>query len=330
MKSGTTYLSVLLGTHPDIFMSSPREPCHFVDPRVLRRVWPLMWERGYWRSADRYLSLFAEAGDAKIIAEGSTAYSQAPLFSGVPERILEFSPDARFIYIIRDPIERTISHYWHNVRWWGERRQLLQAIHENHLYLGASHYAHQLQTYLRHVACERVYVLTFEDLVSDPLLQLGALFRWLGVDPAFCPVLDRAPTNPTPESVEQVRGFGLLNGMRRSALYNRLEPWVPPALRKLARKFAVRDILTADAPLLDAERYLRPIQLRQTAELSELLGREFREWATLFAAEAETVGGSPGSRLPDRERITAGKAYRGDGKRCVAHDEVCRQSGEHA
>jgi hypothetical protein len=325
MKSGTTYLSELLKMHPDVFVSSPREPCHFVDPAVLRTVWPQMWQRGYWRSVERYLSLFAAAGDARIIAEGSTAYSQAPLFTRVPERILEFSPDAKFIYIMRDPVERTLSHYWHRVRWWGERRQPLSAIRENQLYLSASHYAHQLRAYLQHVPKQRIYVLTFEELIADPLKNVQALYAWLGVEPAFAPVLDYAPTNPTPATVEQVRGFGALNHIRRSAFYARVEPWLPASLRKLARGLAVRDIRPADACVEAVEHYLRPIQTRHTAELSQLLGRGFAEWATLFATASATRAGTlPGSRLPGRERVTPDKPQGSDRKRCVAHHEVCR------
>ena len=282
MKSGTTYLSELLGLHPDIFFCSPREPCHFVDPDVLRAVWPLMWERGYWRSRERYLSLFAQAGDATIVAEGSTTYSQAPLFSGVAERILEFRPDARFIYIMRDPIERALSHYWHRVRWWGERRQPLAAIRDDPTYSSASYYAHQLQFYLRLVPRQRIYLLTFEELIADPLKNLHSLHAWLGVDPTVQPVLEHVPTNPTPATVEQVRGFGVLNRIRTSALYAGLERFIPASARNLARRLVVRDLRPADVRVEAVEDYLRPIQLRQTAELSQLLGREFVEWTTLF------------------------------------------------
>ena len=52
-------------------------------------------------------------------------------FSGVAERIAKFNPEARFIYIMRDPIERTISHYWFNVRLQGEQRDMLTAIRNN-------------------------------------------------------------------------------------------------------------------------------------------------------------------------------------------------------
>ena len=61
MKAGTSYLSGLLGAHPSVFMGFPKE-CHFVDGRVLRRVWPSARRQGYWRSAERYLGLFAAAG----------------------------------------------------------------------------------------------------------------------------------------------------------------------------------------------------------------------------------------------------------------------------
>jgi hypothetical protein len=283
MKSGTSYLSELLARHPEIFVSSPREPCHFADGKVLRKAWPQIWRQGYWRSSARYSSLFAAAGDARIIAEGSTVYSQAPLFADIPQRILAASPEARFIYIMRDPLERTISHYWHSVMWWGERRQLAQAIREDPHYLNTSHYAYQLGIYLRHVPRRRIYVMTLEELLADPLRHLAALFAWLGVDPTCQPVLDGAFTNPTPDRVEQARGLGVLNRLRTSPFYHRYGSRIPAWLRSRAVKLAVREVRTADVPLEAAQAYLRPIQLRQTTELSGLLARQFPEWTTLFA-----------------------------------------------
>lgn len=104
MKSGTSYFSRLLGAHPAIFMCPVKEPCYFVDQRVLKKVWYSRWRDGYWQNLDRYLSLFAGAAGATYLADASTLYSQVPLFQGVPERILALSPEARFIYIMRDPI----------------------------------------------------------------------------------------------------------------------------------------------------------------------------------------------------------------------------------
>ncbi len=282
MKSGTTYLSELLGAHPAIFMSTPKEPCHFVDGKVLRRVWPHMWRRGYWRDTEAYLSLFAKAGTASVIAEASTLYTHAPTVNGVAQRILSFSPEARLLYIMRDPVDRAISHYWHRVRWWGERRSMLDAIRSDPQYLDVSHYARQLKEYLRHVERERLYVLTFEALLADPANQLSRVYTWLKVNPAFRPSNFRTRANSRPELVYQVRGYGLLEKLRRSSAYAWVAPYLPRAARRVGYDLALRGVRPADAPVVEVQTYLRARQQCQVEALSTLLNRSFPEWRTLY------------------------------------------------
>jgi hypothetical protein len=284
MKSGTTYLSTLLAGHPAVFMCSPREPCYFVEPRALRRIWPHMWARGYWRSADRYLALFADARNATVVAEASNAYSQAPLVSGVPERILSFSPDARFVYIMRDPVERTISHYWHHVRWSGEHRPLMTALRADPYYTDTSHYAQQLSEYLQHTGRERVYALTLEALTEDPAGEMRRIYTWLGIDATFRPATGEAEANVRPETFERVRGSGLLDRVRRAPGYGRVAPYLPGPLRTLGRRLALRTTSVAEAPLAEARSFLRTRQLSETAELGAILGRAFPEWTTLHGS----------------------------------------------
>lgn len=286
MKSGTSYLSALLAAHPAIFMSSPKEPSHFVEQKVLRRVWPGQWEQGYWRSVERYLSLFADAGGAAVIAEASTFYSQEPLFSGVAERILSFNPSARFVYIMRDPIERTISDYWHRVRWWGERREMLAAIRSDPHYRHVSHYARQLKAYLRYVERERMYILTHEALLADPIGQLSGLYAWLGVDRSFRPSMLGIPDNVLPAVIHQMRGFGLLHRLRCTALYRGVAPYLPRSVRDLGNGLiATRRVRPADVDTSAVESFLRPPQQLQTEELGGLLNRTFPEWTTLYGGE---------------------------------------------
>ena len=38
-----------------------------MDQKILRHVWPDMWERRLWESEEKHLSLFSKAGDAKIL-----------------------------------------------------------------------------------------------------------------------------------------------------------------------------------------------------------------------------------------------------------------------
>ena len=68
------------------------------------------------------------AGTAPIVGEASVHYTYLPLSSGVAEKIHRFNPDARLLYVMRDPIERTLSHYWHRVQRLGEHRSLSTAI----------------------------------------------------------------------------------------------------------------------------------------------------------------------------------------------------------
>ena len=164
MKSGTTYLNKLLAAHPAIFMCSPEEPSYFVDPKQLRKLWPDTWDAGFWRSEEHYLQLFQSAGEAFLLGEASTNYTKLPLVPGVAERILHFNPDARFVYLMRDPVERTISHYWHMVRFHAERRPILEAVRAEPQYLDVSHYAMQLLPYLNLFGRDHVAILTYEQL----------------------------------------------------------------------------------------------------------------------------------------------------------------------
>ncbi len=286
MKSGTTHLSELLGDHPSIFMSTPKEPCHFVEGNALRKVWVHAWKLGYWRGVDEYLSLFDHAGDAPVIAEASMVYSHLPICSGVAQRIVAFNPQARFIYIMRDPIERTISHYWHRVRWWGERRPMLAAFRSDPQYMDVSHYARQLKEYLRYVGPERIYVLTYEALLANSAKELSRLYAWLNVDPSFRSARIGIPANERPDIVEQARGLGLLDKVRHSPVYLKVAPYIPRAVRRFAARLAVRIVRPAEVPIAQVEAYLRAHQLPQTEELSILLNRSFPEWTTLYA-EAE-------------------------------------------
>jgi hypothetical protein len=283
MKSGTSYLSRLLGAHPAIFMCPVKEPCYFVDQRVLRKVWYSRWRDGYWRNVERYLALFAAAGDAAYRLDASTPYSQVPLFQGVPERILALSPEARFIYIMRDPIDRAISHYWHVARWWGERRDMLTAIRCEPRYQDVSDYARQLKAYLRHVDADRIYTLTLEALSAQPLEQFRALYSWLGIDPEFHPGDVCEHLNETPGMLEQARGWGLLHRLRRLPAYGRISSLVPRRLRRLGSHFAERSVRPSEVPIGEVVQYLRPRLQARTEELRHLLGRDFPEWKTLYA-----------------------------------------------
>jgi hypothetical protein len=294
MKSGTSSLHAQLGRHPQVFMSAPKEPCWFVDPEYLRHSWPEMWERGYWKSQAAYLELFADADGRAVIGESSTDYTKRPAIDGVVEKIASFNPDARFIYIMRDPVQRSLSHYWHMVEHRGERRGLLEALQNDPAYRQVSYYAMQLTPYLEHFGPERMYALTFEEYLADPAAVVRRIFTWLGVDltvAAADPDMERR--NSTPETVLQERGMGLLNRLRYSSAWSAVENWVPAPVRRFGRSLAQRPVRRADvSKKREAMDFLRPSQLIETEELRDLLSRDFPEWKTLYAENR--AGGGQG------------------------------------
>ena len=281
MKSGTSTLNMHLDSHPEIFMCTPREPSYFVEHTQLRKIWPKMEAEGYWRCIDKYLALFAQAGSAKIIGESSTNYTKLNRLTGVAERISKFSTDAKILYIMRDPVERTISHYWHHVRHHGESRDPMTALAKDSQYTDTSYYAMQLRPYFDRFPEKNIFTLSFEDLVTDIPGNLKRIYSWLEVDESFMPETIHKKLHVTPEKLVQVQGVGVLSGFAHSRFWDMMSKYVPRDLRRYARRFSEREVdVTSEKQML--VEYLRPIHFRQTEELVKLLGRDFSEWKTLY------------------------------------------------
>jgi Sulfotransferase family len=282
MKSGTTYVSKLLAAHPSIFMCTPEEPTYFVDPSQLAKLWPYMWDQGFWRSEEQYLRLFEAAEDAEILGEASTNYSKLPLVSSVPEKIFHFNKSARFIYLLRDPVERALSHYWHMVRYHAENRQMMSAIKESPQFVDVSYYAMQLEPYFKYFSRDRVKVLTYEQLISSPQKTMQGLYEWLGVNPVSIDVsvLDQAE-NVTPEIIRMAVGPKSIHVLKNTRPVRTVVPQLPVLIRQVGQRLSTSAVNRRLVHASEVIKYLQPIQRKQTDELTQLLGRDFPEWSTL-------------------------------------------------
>jgi hypothetical protein len=181
MKCGTTSLFHYLQAHPQAYMAPIKEVEFFVA------------EKNWRRGLDWYRSQFLGArADAKALGEASTSYTKYPQFEGVPERMAEYIPDARLIYLVRDPIERIRSHYQHRVLTGAERAPLEDAVVRDGRYLDCSRYAMQIERYLGSFPPERILLITSEELRSDRLQTLRRIYTFLEIDPDFVPsTIDR-------------------------------------------------------------------------------------------------------------------------------------------
>jgi hypothetical protein len=140
-KSATTTFADLLAQHPDVVLSQPKEPDYFTG--------------AFARGPDWYAERFA--GHDGVLLDASMSYTLCPFpartkpgdpLVGVPARIHAQRPDARFLYVLRDPVARAWSAYWHAVRRGYERRSPAAALTVDSGYLAASSYGYQLERYL--------------------------------------------------------------------------------------------------------------------------------------------------------------------------------------
>jgi hypothetical protein len=175
-KASTTALFEYLRRHPRVFVPEIKETNFFIT-------------EGRWHlGLDWYRSLYAGAtGDATIAGDVSPGYTMFPTFAGAPARISSVVPDAKLVYVLRDPIERMRSHYLHQLTVGFERRPMRAALLQDIQYLSLSMYSLQLDQYLEHFDRSQLHVMRAEDLVNAPTETLDALLRFLGLEPGWVP-----------------------------------------------------------------------------------------------------------------------------------------------
>lgn len=273
-KAGTTSLHNYLSEHPQVQMSSVKEPNFFaphLDPvNEPRRV----------GSLGQYEELFDAA--AAVRGEASTPYSEYPLRQGVPERIHKRVPEAKFVYMVRDPVERTISHYNHLVATQGERRSLEEALGDlsdpRNPSICASLYGLQLDLYLRQFPADRFLVVDQADLLADREATLRRIFGFLGVDeefvsPRFEEEFLRASDHHTyPPWFAKFVELHVIPRLR----------WLPPGVRRTMRHSVERTLFPAhqaSKPDNGMRERLQEYFAGEADRLRELTGEHFASWS---------------------------------------------------
>jgi hypothetical protein len=261
MKAGTTSLRGYLRQHEEIYLA--RREVHFFDR-----------EHNYRRGMSWYERQFASDQRHRAVGEKTPAYC---FFPRVPERIHRHLPGVKLIWLLRDPVARAHSHYWHLLRK-GEERAGFEAILKQGLqeeqaggpvpeYLGKGRYAEQIERYLRLFPRERMLFLLFEDFIRNPKPSLRAIFEFIGVTPdVTIDTQRRRNTGALPRSVSLSWYSKKLFG----------DSWPHQLIRKLNRSPR-----TGYPPMSEETRellcqYYRP----HNRELANLLGSELKAWET--------------------------------------------------
>jgi Sulfotransferase domain len=269
MKSGTTSLHQYLSVHPEIFMSAEKEPRFFSDEAK--------WKRGLaW-----YEQHFPEP--APVRGESTPDYTKFPAIRDAPQRIHSVIPEVRLIYVVRDPIERIISHYVDSYsfgRLHGTLDAELAHFEDCHL-VNCSRYYMQLEQYLEYFEPDRILILVSEELRDDRPSTLRTAFRFLGVDEGFV-TTEWDATHYASETLRRKTyvGYGLLrlaDVIRESPLRR----YLPRQLMAPVHAFNAMTARRIKRPTMDPRlRAELAAYLRADVEkLEHLAGRRFDDWS---------------------------------------------------
>ncbi len=284
MKSGTTSLQEYLQRHPQIFMCTPKEPQFFSRDAV------------FARGIDWYRALFAKAQQGQLCCDASTCYSRYPHFGDVAGRIRAHVPDARFLFIMRHPVERAYAHYRHLM----EERDVTgqpmlsfeEALERIPEIIDTSLYRKQVDAFLVQFPRERFHFLTLDELREQPSCALESIQKFLGLPVLDLSVGGRIESNRSGSAIAVRSSRNLLGRIRQSPPLSRLIDALPTRIRQSAREFLTSPRVAAVIARGSARRSIKSISemapgtrallverfAEPNREMAQFLGRSLPDW----------------------------------------------------
>jgi hypothetical protein len=209
-KCATTWLYECLSEHPDVLMPDT-DSIHYFDMHYTKGE---QWYRQHFDAYD----------GEKLVGEETPSYIRDEV---APRRIAETVPNAKLLFILRNPVDRAFSHYWHE-KSKGKTEFEFEEVFENYdLYndwVVPGLYHRHIRRYRKHFPSESVRLLFFEDLVEDDWSYLEDVYEFLGIDSTYRPSVLESKVN---------------EGKRRGLTYNRLYSTAVDTYVKWAPQFAV-------------------------------------------------------------------------------------------
>lgn len=300
-KAGTTALHVALANHPDLFMSAVKEPKYYLcndappsnqsGPGDAHSAREWVWRR------DEYEALFADAPDGVLRGESTPFYLSDV---GAQARIRVDRPDARFIVVLRDPIDRAHSNWSH--LWTDGLEPEADFVAACELeeqrrhagwapfwrYRGLGLYGRQLHHLVTQFPHDQVHWLRYRELVDEPGRALDGICEFLGVSSG---VVNEVPAANVKTHVEpSLKNQVIRTAVRAGASVGR---HFPPRLWRKASEpllWALKD-QPKDRPSLDPADRLALLDYfaADIALLAEVTGDSFADWLSETGRGAYSV-----------------------------------------
>lgn len=286
-RSGTTQLAARLALHPDVDACAVKEPNFF--------------SREVDRGPSWYDSYFRPRTDSLVRMDASVSYT-FPQYPDALRRLAEAAPEAVVVYVVRDAVDRAVSHYLLYRYYFGHEtaQDLGAALRARDFYQRVSDYEHWLERLHTFVPSERLLVVPFHAVTSAPSEVVEVVLGKLGLDSA--PEVDEATVGAHKNNVVTFRSDAarsLTRRLRHSAAY--------PTVRRVLGPHAVkrlRSMVTRVPDLPSVDEALATCDARQRAALEELRTRSGDAVAAELVTQDARLGvdwGSHWARPPAPE-----------------------------
>jgi hypothetical protein len=261
-KSGTTSLTYQLSQHRQICFCKVKEPHHFSKSKD-------------WKNELQVYHKFFEPMSGQLCGEASTSYTFLPQYSHTSSRLFEYNPKLKLIYIVRQPVERIISHYMHKLaRGRAKNSPELDVLINPH-YINVSRYGMQLEPYLKLFPRGNVLLLIFEEFISNPFKILEQIALFLGIDSSGFNSVDTKPKGVSTSKPYLIR-------FRGAQLAEKLINRTPYRIRKIARKYLYFRVQNKIELSHSLKQTLWNSLEDEVLHIEEILGRRLDIWRNSY------------------------------------------------
>lgn len=185
MKCGTTSLYNYLVQHPEISACKDKEPGYFSSNRRFARgldYYSTLWD---WNPNVHKIALEASTLYTSIYPD-SLKFANTITAKNIAQYQAATNSNFKFIYIIRNPLERICSHYNHILAMPGGNN-LLKSMGKNvnNYMINTSRYGMQISEFYTKFDSKNILLLDFDELKNDPFNLITKVCNFLGVDPEY-------------------------------------------------------------------------------------------------------------------------------------------------
>lgn len=268
-RCGTSWLHKCLNAHPEV--GKPENGLHFFSEN---------FEKGLpW-----YVESLASAADRRVLLEFSVSYSYPEFANDAARRISELVPDALLFVALRNPVERAFSDFRRSLSMLEipPKATFSEAIAKDPRLISRGKYATLLKRYLDRVPREKLLIINFDDIRTDPSGAFAGLQRFIGTGSVIPAVNSEIRTGGRPrwETLQQVI-YGTKDLAHRCSRAVHVErPWnnLCRVLMPMYHRVLGWNLAIERGPSIEDERRLLDIYAPDIEELESLVGLSFSNW----------------------------------------------------